>query len=76
MTTLHGAGLASHLKRLERLQQVSEDYEWLIATGETHGETLAKRLFFPSRAALERYLERNNIQIHHDHRRNSRKAAA
>jgi hypothetical protein len=33
MTTLHGAGLASHLKRLERLQQISEDYEWLINTG-------------------------------------------
>jgi hypothetical protein len=65
MTTLHGAGLASHLKRLERLQQVSEDYEWLIATGETHSETLAKRLFFPSVSTFERYLWRNHIPVRH-----------
>jgi hypothetical protein len=75
MTTLHGAGLASHLKRLERLEKVSEDYAYLIATGETHSETLAKRLFFPSVSTFERYLWRNEIPVRHTCMAHLKKAA-
>ena len=72
MRTLHGAALKAHLEAVERRKQIREDYQWLIDTGETHGEALARRLRFPSVSTFERYLYRNQIPVRHECCHNSR----
>lgn len=50
-----------------RRAAVTEDYEDLIRTGETHAEAIARRLRFPSVSTMERSLYRNGITIRHDY---------
>ena len=58
----------------KRRQAVREDYEWLIATGETNPERIALRLGFASVATLDRYLHRADVPLRH-YRRAERVAA-
>ena len=62
---LRGVALRAHVDAIDRRQEVLEDYEFLIETGETNPEMIAQRLGFNSVNTLDRYLYRNNIPLKH-----------
>ena len=60
VTCYRQARQAGPVRRLRPVDEVTEDVEWMIATGETHPETVAARLGYDDVSSLYRALSRGH----------------